>query len=249
MAGNASRKGCQELLQRLRPVAAEILACEESSLVFKDNHITDEKSNSKIAFAELTEACFRRGVSLIAHGWYKSPSTTWDEETGQGDAYFTYVYGANLAEAEVDTNTGKVKVTNFISSHDLGRVINLNGARGQVYGGVAMGLGYALFESYTEEKGLPRFENFDEYLLPTSCDIPPVDVTFVENPDSLGPYGAKSLGEPACEIAAPAIANAIANATGMRVRKLPFTLERVLLGKNLHRDDIRGSVKAQEGDK
>jgi CO/xanthine dehydrogenase Mo-binding subunit len=186
---------------------------------------------------------------LIAYGWYKSPSTTWDEETGQGDAYFTYVYGANLAEVEVDTSSGKVKVTNFISSHDPGRVINFNGANGQVYGGIAMGMGYALFESYTEEESVPRFGNFDEYLLPTSCDMPQVEVMFVENPDALGPYGAKSLGEPACEIAAPAIANAIANATGMRVRKLPLTLERVLLGRNLHRNDVRGSTKAQGKDK
>ncbi|MCP4583618.1 MAG: xanthine dehydrogenase family protein [candidate division Zixibacteria bacterium] len=245
MAGNAARKGCSKLLERLNPIAANILNCSEPSLVFKDNHIINEKSDNKLAFADLTEACFRQGVSLITHGWYKSPVTSWDEETGQGDAYFTYVYGANLAEVEVDTKTGRVKVRNFVSSHDLGRVINRGGAKGQIYGGVAMGLGYALFESYTEEEGLPRLENFDEYLLPTSCDIPPVDIVFVENPDALGPYGAKSLGEPACEIAAPAIANAIANATGMRVRKLPLTLERVLLGKNLHRNDVRGSAKAQ----
>ena len=221
MAGNAARKACQELLARMRP------------------------AGPGLPFAELAEVCFQKGISLYAHGWYKAPSTSWNEEDGQGDAYFTYVYGANLAEVEVDTVTGRVRVTRFVSSHDVGRVINLNGARGQVYGGVAMGLGYALLEEYPEDRGVPALGNFDEYLLPTASDVPPVEVAFIENPDDIGPHGAKTLGEPACEIAAPAIANAVANATGMRIRELPLTLERVLLGRSLSRKGERGSTRAQ----
>jgi len=249
MAGNAALIGCRKLLQRIKPVAAEIMGCTESSIILKNNmamafdKITG--NNKEIAFNRLAETCFRKGISMFAHGWYKSPPTTWDEENGQGDAYYTYVYGANLAEVEVDCVTGQVKVTNFISSHDLGRVINLNGAKGQVYGGVAMGMGYALFEDYAEDDGKPRFNNFDEYLLTTACDMPPVETMFIENIDALGPYGAKSLGEPACEIAAPAIANAVANAIGIRIRDLPLTLERILLGRSLNRKDSRGSVRAK----
>jgi CO/xanthine dehydrogenase Mo-binding subunit len=248
MAGNAARNGCRELLKRIKPVAAELLHCPVKSLRFADNNIyvdDKKKASTKIAFGELTQACFNRGISLYAQGWYKGPHTSWDEHTGKGAAYFTYVYGANLAEVEIDCVTGKVKVTRFYSSHDLGRVINLNGALGQVYGGVAMGLGYGLLESYAEQEGRPQLENFDEYLLPTICDMPEVDVNFVENHDKLGPFGAKSLGEPACELAAPAIANAVYNATGMRIRELPLTLEQVLLGKNLARTDSRGSTKAR----
>jgi CO/xanthine dehydrogenase Mo-binding subunit len=246
MAGNAARIGVQELLKRIRPVAAQILDCPEPSLIFKDNRIcTTVESTRALGFGDLTAECFRRGISLFAHGWYKAPSTTWDEHTGQGEAYFTYVYGANLAEVEVDTVTGQVNVTKFISSHDIGRTLNLNGAKGQVYGGIAMGLGYALLEEYSEENGLPTLENFDEYLLPTICDVPDINIIFIENPDSLGPFGAKSLGEPASELAAPAIVNAVANAIGIRVRDLPLTLERVLLGKNLARSDKRGSVKSR----
>lgn len=251
MAGNAARAGAQDLLRRIKPVAAEILNCPESSLILKDNIIVStlasENPAPTLGFGKLAAECFRRGLSLFAHGWYKAPSTTWDEHGGQGDAYFTFVYGANLAEVEVDTVTGQVRVTRFISAHDPGRVLNLNGARGQVYGGVAMGLGYALLEEYTEENARPALGNFDEYLLATSCDMPKTEIVFVENPDSVGPFGAKSLGEPACEIAAPAIANAVANATGLRLRDLPLTLERVLLGKNLERTEIRGSAKAREG--
>jgi len=254
MAGNAARKACEELLARMKPVAAEKLGCEERSLLFRDNSVRRIERNiapaaqgpteQSIALEDLAAACFEKGVSLYAHGWYKAPATSWNEEDGQGDAYFTYVYGANLAEVEVDTVTGRVRVTRFVSSHDVGRVINLNGARGQVYGGVAMGLGYALLEEYPEDHGIPVLANFDEYLIPTASDLPQVEVAFIENPDEIGPHGAKTLGEPACEIAAPAIANAVANATGKRIRELPLTLERVLLGKNLSRTGERGSTKA-----
>lgn len=249
MAGNAARRGCREILKRMKPVAAEILGCLPSAVEFKNNFIygvnKKHKSKNRLSFAKLADACFKIGISLYAQGWQKSPSTTWNEKTGRGDAYFTYVYGANLAEVEVDCITGNVKVIKFISSHDPGRLINLNGAKGQVYGGVAMGLGFALLERYAEKDGKPQLENFDEYLLPTACDVPEIETAFVENPDKLGPFGAKSLGEPACELAAPAIANAVFNATGMRVRDLPLTLERILLGKDLNRADTRGSVKAR----
>ncbi len=249
MAGNAARIGCQKLTDSLKPLAAEILNCPQSSLVFESNQIHSTVDSSeysqRLTFAELAAAGFKKGISLFEFGWYKSPSTTWNEEDGQGDAYFTFVYAANLAEVEVDTVTGQVKVTKFISSHDLGRALNLNGASGQIYGGVAMGLGYALLEEYGEEDSVPMLENFDEYLIPTACDIPDMSIVFVENPDAVGPFGAKSLGEPACEIAAPAIANAVANATGMRIRNLPLTLERVLLGKQLSRASKRGSLKAR----
>ncbi|MFH0778382.1 MAG: xanthine dehydrogenase family protein molybdopterin-binding subunit [Candidatus Eisenbacteria bacterium] len=245
LAGNAARRACTELLGRLKPLAAEMLACPEASLVFEGNFVTSgQRPSKRLPFEKLASVCFERGVPLYAHGWFKAPGTSWDEETGHGDAYFTFVYGANLAEVEVDMRTGRVSVVEFVSSHDVGRLINANGARGQVCGGVAMGLGYSLLEEYTEESGRPLVRNFDEYLIPTSCDVPRIEVIFIENPDRLGPFGAKSLGEPACEIAAPAIVNAVANATGRRIRELPLTLERVLLGRSLVRKEERGSLKA-----
>jgi CO/xanthine dehydrogenase Mo-binding subunit len=179
---------------------------------------------------------------MFGFGWHKSPRTTWDEERGQGEAYFTFVYGANVAEVEVDTETGKTDVVGFVSAHEVGQAISRSGVEAQIYGGVAMGLGYGLLEEFEIEEGVPKQLNFDEYLLPTSLDVPPVRVILVENPDPAGPFGAKSIGEPANEIAAPAIANAIQNATGRRVRELPATLERVLLGHKLSRSGPRGSL-------
>jgi CO/xanthine dehydrogenase Mo-binding subunit len=246
MAGNAARNGCRELLERIKPIAAKMLNCSEDLLIFKNDYIyIGNTTGKKITFSQLASECFRKGVLLFANGWHLGPSTSWHEEDGQGEAYFTFVYAANLAEVEVDTVTGNVMVKKFVSSHDVGRVINLNGALGQVYGGVAMGLGYGLLEDYAEEDAFPTLENFDEYLLATACDIPEMKVIFIENPDQHGPFGAKSLGEPACEIAAPAIANAVADATGRRVRDLPLTLEQVLIGCSLSRKEKRGSVKSR----
>ena len=111
-----------------------------------------------------------------------------------------------------------------------------------------MGIGYGLLEEFDFDDSVPRQLNFDEYLIPTAMDVPTVRGIIVENEDAAGPFGAKSIGEPATEIAAPAIANAIFNATGRRITELPATLERVLLGRKLTRKGERGSVqKARDG--
>jgi CO/xanthine dehydrogenase Mo-binding subunit len=108
-------------------------------------------------------------------------------------------------------------------------------AKGQIYGGVAMALGYGLFEEFELEEGVPTYLNFEDYLIPTAKDMPQVVAILVENPDPLTPYGVKSLGEPTNEILAPAIANAVFHATGRRIRELPITLEAVVLGRKLRR--------------
>jgi len=123
----------------------------------------------------------------------------------------------------------------------------------QMCGGVAMGLGYGLLEEFDFEDGIPKQLNFDEYLLPTSMDVPRIKTVIVENEDVTGPFGAKSVGEPTNELAAPAIVNAIANATGKRIYEIPANLERVLLGHKLTRTGKRGSeqrnaVDAMMGD-
>ncbi len=174
-------------------------------------------------------------------GWHHSPKTSWDEKQGQGDAYFTFVYGANVAEIEVDIETGKVDVLDFVSVHDVGKAINKGMVEAQIYGGVAMGIGYGLLEEFEIEDGIPKQVNFDEYLIPTSTDVPRIKAIIVENEDSTGPFGAKSVGEPTNEIAAPAIVNAIYNATGKRLYEIPANLERVLLGHKLTRTGKRGS--------
>ncbi|NOZ85993.1 MAG: xanthine dehydrogenase family protein [Deltaproteobacteria bacterium] len=178
-------------------------------------------------FEELAGVCDKMKVGLSEVGHWSAPPTSWDGKTGKGDAYFTWVYGCQVADVRVDVRGQKVRVERVTAVHDLGKVIYPQGAKGQVTGGVVMGLGYALMEDAVHEQGRLKSYNFDRYKIPRTTDAPVIDVEFIENPDKAGPFGAKSLGEPTCEITAPAIANAIARAVGARVVKLPITPERI----------------------
>ena len=244
MGGSAAKKGAELVRSTLLEVGSQMTKIEIKNLDLKNNYLIRKSTGKPLAsFSELTSECFRLGKPMYGFGWYKSPPTSWDEKQGKGDAYFTYVYGANIAEVEVDTETGKVDLLSFVSCHDVGKAINRNTVLGQIYGGVAMGLGYGLLEEFDCENGIPRQLNFDEYLLPTSMDVPSIEGIIVENKDAAGPFGAKSIGEPANEIAAPAVLNAIYNATGKRLYEIPANLERVLLGHTLSRPGERGSIK------
>jgi len=242
MGGSAAKNAAEKVISIMSPVALDLLELtEENQIVSNKNYFVDIKNRKRILFSEVAEECFQRGISLFGFGWFKSPETTWDEKTGRGDAYFTFVYGANVAEVLVDTETGKVDVTRIYSSHEVGKVINKAMVEGQIFGGVAMGLGYGLMEEFKLVDSIPQTLNFDEYLFPTIMDVPRVECLIIENPDPIGPFGAKSIGEPANEIAAPAIINAVANATGKRIFQLPANLENVLLGHKLTRTEKRGS--------
>ena len=246
MGGSAAKKAAEVVRATLLRVGAGLAGMEPAACDFADDYLVERATGRRLAsFAEVAAECFRRGEPMYGVGWHRAPPTSWHEKDGTGDAYFTFVYGANVAEVEVDTETGKVDVIGFVSCHDVGRAINRNAVLGQFYGGVAMGLGYGLLEDFALDDAVPRQLNFDEYLIPTAMDVPPITAIIVENEDPAGPFGAKSVGEPTNEIAAPAIVNAIANATGRRINELPATLERVLLGHPLARPGPRGSLQAE----
>jgi CO/xanthine dehydrogenase Mo-binding subunit len=233
MGGNAARRAAHELKERILQAVADDRGITSSELDLADGRVLRPGGESVMSFAEAVALATRRGVPLIAVGWYKVPDLAWDRRRFRGQAYATYVYGANVAEVEVDRRTGRVRVRRFFSCHDVGRAVSKGGVRGQVNGGVAMGLGYALWENFLYHDGVPLQQNLDGYAVPTALDVPEADVIVVENPDPFGPFGAKSVGEPVMEVAAPAVANAIANATGRRLYELPLTMEQVLLGKPL----------------
>lgn len=246
MGGSAARKAAENVRASLLLTAGGMTGLPVDALSLRGNHLVRAETGEQLAsFSEVAAECFREGRPLIGLGWHKAPRTTWNGERGEGNAYFTFVYGANIAEVDVDTETGKTDVLDFVSVHEVGQAISRNGVEGQIYGGVAMGLGYGLLEDFAIENGIPKQLNFDEYLIPTSMDIPSIRAILVENPDPAGPFGAKSIGEPANEIAAPAIINAICNATGKRVLDMPATLERVLLGHALSRRGDRGSLQKE----
>jgi CO/xanthine dehydrogenase Mo-binding subunit len=244
MGGSAAKRAAEAVRATMLGVGAEMTKMAPEQCDLAENHLIDKAGRRRLAsFTELAAECFRRGKPMHALGWHQAPPTSWHEEEGKGEAYFTFVYGANVAEVEVDTETGKVDMLGFVSCHDVGKAINRNSVLGQFYGGVAMGLGYGLLEEFDYEDAVPKQVNFDEYLIATSMDVPTIKGIIVENEDAAGPFGAKSIGEPANELAAPAIVNAIYNATGKRICEIPATLERVLLGHKLTRKGARGSER------
>jgi len=160
---------------------------------------------------------------LSAEETYDPPTTTLDEN-GQGAPYAVYGYGAQIAEVEVDLTLGTTKVLHITAAHDVGRVINPLLAEGQIEGGIAQGLGLALMEEY-----LPgQTEDLHNYLIPTIGDMPPVTSILIEKPDPEGPMGAKGLGEHVLIPTAPAILNAIRDACGAKITKVPALPHRVL---------------------
>jgi CO/xanthine dehydrogenase Mo-binding subunit len=163
------------------------------------------------------------GLVLRGEGRFDPPTTPLDAD-GQGEPYASYAFAAQAALVEVDTGLGTVKVLKIAAAHDVGRAINPTLVEGQIHGGIAQGLGLALMEEFIPG----RTENLHDYLIPTIGDVPEIEVFLVETPDPLGPFGAKGVGEPALVATAPAILNAIYDATGARMTRVPATADRVL---------------------
>ncbi|AGI67922.1 molybdenum hydroxylase family protein [Octadecabacter antarcticus 307] len=162
------------------------------------------------------------GFVFRAEETYDPPTKPLDEN-GQGIPYAQFGYAAHLVVVEVDTAFGTVKPIKFVAAHDVGKAINPMLVEGQVHGGIAQGLGMALMEEYIPG----RTENLHDYLIPTIGDIPPIETIIIEEPDAHGPYGAKGLGEHVLIPTAPCILNAIHDAVGVRITKVPATPARV----------------------
>jgi len=178
----------------------------------------------------LREAHYKeQGTIIMAEAFYDPCNQMLDVKTCTGNMSATYIFGVQGAEVEVDLETGHTRVIRFVSAHDVGRVINRQTIRGQIVGGVVMGLGYALCEEYKTDKGRNLNPNFLDYKILSAPDIDfPIHVECIETNDIEGPFGAKGVGEPGLVPTAPAIANAVYDATGIRIRSLPITPEKLL---------------------
>ncbi|MHA1536730.1 MAG: molybdopterin-dependent oxidoreductase [Alphaproteobacteria bacterium] len=163
-----------------------------------------------------------RGDVLTGEGTFDPPTEPLDANM-QGVPYATYGFGVQMAEIEVDEALGTVKVLRVVAVHDVGKAINPTQLEGQIEGGVAQGLGLALMEEF--QPGVT--ENLHDYLIPTAGDVPPIETILIEDPEPLGPYGAKGIGEQSLIPTAPAIFAAIHHATGVRMRFAPATPHRV----------------------
>ena len=182
--------------------------------------VADETGEHVIVLADILPQT--NGDVLTGEGTFDPPTTPLDENR-QGSPYATYGFGAHIAEVEVDIMLGTTKVLRLAAAHDVGKTINPTLVEGQIHGGVAQGLGLALMEEYVQGVS----ENLHDYLLPTVGDMPEIEVILIEDPEPLGPYGAKGIGEHALIPTAPAILGGIKHATGVSIRHVPATPDRV----------------------
>lgn len=221
MGGGAVVDAAAGIRRQLSSVAAPLLGCSPEDVSFRGGHL-HSPHGAYVSFREAVQRAYAGQVHPRALGTFRAPRTTWDEHTGQGDAYFTWVYACQGVELKVDRRTGRVKLLRAVAAHDVGRAVNPGMLLGQFYGGMAMGTGYALHEELKLEDGRVRTLNFDSYRFPRTTDLPDFEGVVVENPDPLSPSGAKGVGEPTNELMAPAIANALYRATGRRFFSLPM---------------------------
>jgi CO/xanthine dehydrogenase Mo-binding subunit len=242
LGGNAVRVTSQNLLNLLDMAAADLLRCPVDRLLRVDESYIGP-TEEPMPWEAVVDHARSMGLVLSAHGQWTAPEIHWDHHQGRGEPYFAYHFGAQVAEVDVDMRTGRTQVLNMWAAHDLGKTLFPQGAYGQLYGGITQGIGYALFEEANYAEGYLQETNFNEYLIPTAVDVPEIHGYLVEKPFSGGPFGAKNIAEPSLVPTAPAILNAIAQATGRRVRDLPANLERVLLGKALHPKGSAASCK------
>ncbi len=224
MGGGAVTLAARELKQKIAVAVAERLHCSPAEVRFEHDLVLGRTAEDAMAFADAIRVMFQTQQFPYACGVFKAPRVSWDEHTGQGDAYFTWVYACQAVELTVNKKTGKVKLLHATAAHDVGRAVNREMVRGQFFGGMAMAAGYALSEEVKSKDGRITTLNLNTYRIPRAMDLPEMTAIIVENRDPQSPSGAKALGEPTTEILAPAIANAIFHATGRRQFALPIKL-------------------------
>jgi CO/xanthine dehydrogenase Mo-binding subunit len=230
MAGNALITASEEMITQLLEQAASLLHQPTEYLRYADGQVI-QMDGAVVSAEEFISRAADNGITLGSEVTFSFPYP--EETTPQhlpiGMPHVKFVFGAQIARVEVDPDLGSVEVTHLTAVHDVGRIINQAGVEGQIEGGVAMGIGYALFEEVALKDDSMWVTNFSEYLFPTIKDLPPhYKNVILEIPDESGPFGAKGIGEITLVPTAPAIANAIYNAVGVRVKTLPITPGKII---------------------
>jgi aldehyde oxidoreductase len=216
-------KAAQIAGTELRRAIVRLAGCSDRASISFGNASIGVMEDGKQHLVEL------RDLPRDKHGYILTRDATFDpptcplDEDGQGIPYAVYGFGAHMAEVDVDVELGTVRVVKITAAHDVGRAINPTLIEGQIEGGVAQGLGHALMEEFFPGKG----ENLHDYLIPSAGDIPRVESILIEDPSPIGPFGAKGIGEQAVVPTAPAILNAIHDAIGIRIRRVPATPDRI----------------------
>lgn len=231
IAGNAAHLAALDARNQIFETAAELLKAKPEELLSNDGNVTvknDPKRSLTIAHVARGRHFKEGGKVILGEGWYDPPTKLVDKDTYKGNISAAYGFGAQMAEVEVDIETGKVRVLRLVCANDVGFAINPMAVEGQIEGGAQMGLGYALTEELIVKDGKILNPDLLDYRLFTSADMPEIEIIIVETDDPKGPFGAKGVGEMGGTPTAAAIANAIYDAIGIRMAQLPMTPERVL---------------------
>ena len=230
VAGNSALLAARKAKNEILDLAAPILDEPREDLVIRERRVYSAKNpESSIDLAKLLRAVHFKtgGTQIVAAHFYDPPTQMLDKEM-KGNFSAAYTYGVHGAEVEVDPETGQVEILKYVIAMDVGQAINPMLLEGQLEGGVAMGLGYSLLEEMHVDRGRVLNPNFLDYKIMTFPDMPDIESIIIETGDQFGPFGAKGIGEPPLVGSGPAIANAVYDATGRRVRSLPITPEKVV---------------------
>jgi len=223
MGSSAVHDAANKVKDIFKEAISELWHCEKNELIFRDNSIFQNRTNGhKMTFLEAVQYLYQKQQYPYALGIFQAPKVSWDEETGHGDAYFTWVYGCQAVELEVNPKTGVVTLLNAVAAHDVGKAVSPIMLKGQFYGGLVMGAGYGLIESFDYKDGKPLKSNLHQYRMFRANEVPDITPIIVENNDPVSKTGAKGIGEPTLELMAPAIGNAVYRATKIRIVDLPI---------------------------
>jgi xanthine dehydrogenase molybdenum-binding subunit len=230
IGGNAALRAAREIKEKLAPHAAAALKCPPENLVFRNGVICDcANPENSIAIDRLVRQLhFREHGQMMTGAAFYDPPNEFQTPEMLGNVSSTYSFAAHAVRVKVDSETGKIEILKFVAVHDVGRVLNPLGLEGQIEGAIAQGLGYALTEEVKLENGRVKNCGFLDYKLLTARDIPPTEIHFIETNDPEGPFGAKGVSEAGLIPTAAAVANAVRDAIGVRIKDLPLTPERVL---------------------
>jgi len=232
LAGNAAKDAANQIRQILLNCASELLEADVGALECFDEKIYVKGSPRKaVTYSEIARSCCEKGVPIRKDSVYNDVFSDFDigdKAAGYENPNPTYSFCAQGAEVEVDVQTGKVKVLKFVAAHDVGKAINPMAIEGQIEGGVAQGIGFALCEEILFKNGEIINPTFLDYKVLSSLDMPNVKSIIVESDDPEGPFGAKGVGELSTIPTAAVIANAVYDGIGIRVRKLPITPEHLI---------------------
>ena len=229
MSGNAVKLAAGAIRQDLLQKASEMLGESSEHLdIFDGEVFASENREIKIPLAQVVKAIKGEGNPLEVLRTFRAPATKpVTREVLEGQIFPDFTFGSQAIEVEVNTLTGKVDVTKMVGAYDVGTTINPKRAEGQIEGGMTQGLGYALMEEFIEEEGIPKTTSLMTYIIPTSKDVPDIQPIIVESRSGKGPFGAKGIGEVVIAATAPAVLNAIYDATGVRIKNIPTTSETV----------------------